>query len=198
MTPVLNIGGKMRSYLDHAAEQIDTASTNDFISGPLHTGLRRRLFDAINARPGSATPALTGNRDSLGTKDALEAPLAVQSASSRPDFFPLNKFNGIQLLIQAARNAQAEAQGAALGELETVNVKKRLMVCANTKVVRIERSGRRITRIVTHQFGEEIIIDVAPSALRWHREIAQPMVGGGAESIRTHRRRDRRDRKSVV
>src|SRR5205823_310818 len=85
------------------------------------------------------------------TKEELEAPLAVQSASPRAGFFPFNKFNGVQLLIRAARLAQSEAEQAATGDSETINVKKRLMVVANAHVIRLERWGRTITRVVTNQ-----------------------------------------------
>jgi hypothetical protein len=40
----------------------------------------------------------------------------VQSAGPRPGFFPFNKFNGVQLLIEAARLAQSEAESAVIGD----------------------------------------------------------------------------------
>ena len=69
-------------------------------------------FEALAARA-ATDPILTGNRGALTTVQDLEAPLAVQSAPSRPGSFPLNKFNAVQLLIRASRVAEAEAQQAA-------------------------------------------------------------------------------------
>src|SRR5258706_4903827 len=114
MTNVLPAGAATESYLDEAARQIGTDTTNDFVFGPLHDAVRQRLFDGLKARSAPATaPQLTGNRGALKKVDDLEAPLAVQSAPARAGSFPLNKYNGIQLLIRAARVAQAEAQQAA-------------------------------------------------------------------------------------
>ena len=89
------------SYLDAAARQIGTDTTNDFVFGPLHDAMRQRLFEALIGRSGT-DPVLTGNRGTLAKADDLEAPLAVQSAPSRPGTFPLNKFNGVQLPVERA------------------------------------------------------------------------------------------------
>jgi hypothetical protein len=40
----------VESYLDAAARQIGTDTTNDFVFGPLHEALRQRLFDGLKAR----------------------------------------------------------------------------------------------------------------------------------------------------
>src|SRR5262249_60271380 len=92
----------------------------------LRDALSQRLFDALKARV-AADPLLTGSRGSLTKVEDLEAPLAVQSAPSRPGTFPLNKFNGVQLLIRASRIAQSEAQQAAPFYLGVSDAKKRLM-----------------------------------------------------------------------
>ncbi|MXM68676.1 DUF1080 domain-containing protein [Streptomyces sp. HUCO-GS316] len=146
-------------YLDTAAEQIGTAQTNDFVYGPLHDALKKRLYDGLRTRPTGTPTALVGNRGTPMTASQpkaqllreLEAPLAVQSASPRPGFFPFNKFNGIQLLIRAARLAQAEAEQSAVGGPAERDVKKRLMLVDRAKVIRLERQGGRITRVVTNQ-----------------------------------------------
>jgi hypothetical protein len=88
----------------------------------------------------------------------LEAPLAVQSAPSRPGTFPLNKFNSVQLLIRGSRISQAEAQQAAPFDLGASDAKKRLMIVDNIYVTRLIRSGGRIVRVETNQGG----IDVPP------------------------------------
>lgn len=153
--PVVLTGGELLSYLDHAADQIGTTASNDFVSGPLHNVLRARLFAGLNARPANAPVKLTGNRGSLAKVADLEAPLAVQSTSPRPGFFPLNKFNAVQLLIRAARLSRTEAEQSARGDEAAVNRKRRFMVVPNVHVIRLERNqdadGRRVTRIVTNQ-----------------------------------------------
>src|SRR5262245_24244505 len=136
----------VESYLDAAARQIGTDTTNDFVFGPLHDALRQRLFDGLKARA-AADPVLTGNRGSLTKVEELEAPLAVQSAPSRPGTFPLNKFNSVQILIRASRIAQAEAQQAAPFDLGASDAKQRLMIVDNIYVTRLVRNGGRIVRV---------------------------------------------------
>ena len=155
-------GNPTRSYLDEAADQIGTSATNDFVYGALHDALRDRLFAGLTSRSGNLNPALGGN---VGTKFLsppnakadLEAPLAVQSAPSRPGFFPFNKFNGVQLLVRAARLAQSEAEQSAVGDAETISVKKRLMIVPNAHVIGLERNGRKITRVNTNQGTVDVV-----------------------------------------
>src|SRR5262249_32754899 len=99
---------------------------------------------------------LTGNRGSLTRMEDLEAPLAVQSAPSRPGTFPLNKFNSVQLLIRAARIAQAEAQQAAPFDLGASDAKKRLMIVDNIYVTRLVRDGAGVVRVETNQGGIDV------------------------------------------
>ena len=155
---VLPTGAPVESYLDAAARQVGTDTTNDFVFGPLHDALRQRLFEGLKARSSSADPVLTGNRGSLTAQADLEAPLSVQSAPSRAGSFPLNKFNTVQLLIRASRVAQFEAQAAAPFDLGASDAKKRLMIVDNIYVTRLIRSGGTITRVETNQGG----IDVPP------------------------------------
>jgi hypothetical protein len=140
----------MRSDLDVAARQIGTDTVNNFIFGPLQDALQQRLFSGLQASPLTA-PVLTGNRGILQEMKDLEAPLAVQSAPVSSGIYPLNKFNGLQLLIRAARVAQAEAQQAAPFDLATADAKKRLMIINNIYVTRLVRDGGRIARIETSQ-----------------------------------------------
>src|SRR5215212_954240 len=153
--PVVMTGGVLKSYLDHAADQIGTSETNDFLHGPLHDVLRQRLFGALQARPNAGQLTLTGNRGTLTKAADLEAPLAVQSASPRPGFFPLNKFNAVQLLVRAARLSRSEAEQSARGDEAAINRRRRFMIAPNVHVIRLERNaggdGRRITRVVTNQ-----------------------------------------------
>lgn len=156
--PVLPPDAPTRSYLDDAARQIGTDVTNDFVNGPLHTALRDRLFDGLRARGPSQT-VLVGHRGTPMTAAKpkqqllaeLEAPLAVQSTSSRPGFFPFNKFNGVQLLVRTARLAQAEAEASRVGTAADIAVNKRLMIVPNTHVIRLEHDGQRVTRVLTNQ-----------------------------------------------
>ena len=117
----------------------------------LQNELETILFNGLSARSSAADPQLKGNRGTLAVAKDLEAPIAVQSTSPRAGFFPFNKFNGVQLLIRAARLAQSEAEQSVVGGPEQKNVKKRLMVVPHAHLIRLERSGRRVTRIVTNQ-----------------------------------------------
>ena len=144
---------KKQSYLEQSADQIGTSDTNDFIHGRTHEVLAQTLFAGLKTRSGSA-PELTGqvkDEKKLTNVQDLEAPLAVQSTAPRPGFFGFNKFNGVQLLIEAARLAQSEAESAASGGPDAKNVKKRLMVVDNAHLVRLDTAGGRVTRIVTNQ-----------------------------------------------
>lgn len=154
------------SYLDQAARQIGTATTNDFLFGPLHTAMRDQLFQGLtNVAPAAGEDTLTGNRGTLNAADDLEAPLAVQSASPRPGFFSLNKFNGVQLLLRAARVAQGEAE-AATGDVNEQEAIKRLMIVDNCYVTRLERSGSRIVRVwAKNRGGMEQPIDAGSATV---------------------------------
>ncbi len=160
-TPVLPPSAPDHSYLDDSARQIGTDTTNDFIQGALHGALRDRLFAGLQAPPADPATILTGKRGALGTADDLEAPLAVQSASPRPGFFPINKFSTVPLLISAARTAQSEAEQSVPGNATAAqrDVKKRFMLVDNTHVIRLERNGRQITRVVTNKGS----VDVPPN-----------------------------------
>jgi len=130
-------------YFRQAAEQIGTTETNDFIHGPLHTALRRQLFEGVNngqiadAVPFAELPQLLDGVPA-GKEDLfkLEAPLAVQGRPPRSGFFPINKFSTVPLLAQASRAAREEsAQGFPSGD--GADVRKRLMVVPNCHVVRL-------------------------------------------------------------
>jgi choline dehydrogenase-like flavoprotein len=161
MTAVIPANNPKESYLDTAARQIGTDTTNEFVFGPLHSALGDRLFDGLKNRVGA--DILTGHRGTLNTKADLEAPLAISSSSPRPGMFSLNKFSGVQLLFRALRIAQTEAEAAARpGTLEVQNSKKRLMLVDNAYVMRLDRVGNRITRILLKYQGADREIDVPP------------------------------------
>jgi choline dehydrogenase-like flavoprotein len=137
-------------YFDQSARQIGINETNDFIFGPLHTALRRRLYDGLKAN--QVTDAIdpdtlpTHLDDVPGGEEGLwnlEAPLAVQ-ARTRPGFFPFNKFSAMTLLIKACRAAWAESSND--------DVKKRLMVVPNCHVRRLVTSGTRVTGVEVGQY----------------------------------------------
>ena len=140
-------------YFDEAAAQIGTDATNDFIFGELHKALRSQLRDGIT---GGAVPEAvafaqldlhvqlpSGTPASEIDLWKLEAPLAVQSKSSRSGFFPFNKFSSIPLLIRAARLAQGESNG--------VDAKKRLMIVPNCHVTRLLANAGRVVAVRTAQ-----------------------------------------------
>jgi choline dehydrogenase-like flavoprotein len=147
------------SYLDAAARQIGTATTNDFLFGPLHTEMEKRLFQILS-NPLTTADTLTGNRGVLNTANDLEAPLAVQSSAPRAGAFCLNKFNGVQLLMKAVRTAQGEAEQAGVGGADNIDAIKRLMLVSNAYVTRLERNGSTITRVWARSQGVERAIDV--------------------------------------
>ena len=149
------------SYLDEAARQIGSDTDNEFIFGPLHTAMSTMLFNGLTSLPPNPTDdVLTGNRGLLNSAKDLEAPLAVQSSSPRPGAFPLNKFNGVQLLLRAARAAQGEAESSTSGGADASDALKRLMLVNNAYVTRLERSGSTITRVWARSHGVEQPIDV--------------------------------------
>ena len=102
-----------------AKRQLGTDTTNDFIFGPLHCSLRKRLFQGV------ARNMIPHVLNTL-SEDDLEAPLAVQSAPVRAGFFPVNKFSSVPLLWSAARRAAAEVGGVD-------DSKKRLIIVPNCK-----------------------------------------------------------------
>jgi choline dehydrogenase-like flavoprotein len=141
--PVLNVGGKAISYLDQAAEEVGADATNDFVSGPLQDAMRAALFKALKARPADPKTRLTGQFGKLDAEAALEAPLAVESTSPRAGYMPFNKWSSVPLIIRAARAAYIECPDD--------DVKKRLMLADESHVISLQRSGRRITGVVTNK-----------------------------------------------
>jgi hypothetical protein len=148
-------------YFRQAAEQIGTTQTNDFIHGPLHTALRRQLFEGVNnglvtdAVPFAEIPQLLDGVPS-GKEDLfkLEAPLAVEASPPRSGFFPFNKFSTTPLLAQASRSAREESvQG--FPSADGADVRKRLMVVPNCHVVRLitDVAGGKahVTGVLTNQ-----------------------------------------------
>ena len=122
-------------YFREASEQIGVTETNDFIQGELHSALRQRLFDGVNANQvAGAIPLaeLDLHLDHIpaGEKDLnkLEAPLAVKTRD-RSGAFPPNKFSAVPMLVKAVRSAAIESKGD--------DVKKRLMVVPNCHVTRL-------------------------------------------------------------
>lgn len=133
-----------------AARQTGVSAANDFINGTLHDALRRNLFNAYGGLPNVVplaelpdytaeapdditdglrlqlnAPPYAGFVDSL----KLDAPLTVQ-ATTRPGFFPFNKFSSVPVGITAARSAVGES-GAGNDAF------KRLMIVPNCHVIRV-------------------------------------------------------------
>src|SRR6266536_2921782 len=132
-------------YFDQAAEQIGVTESNDFVSGPLHEALRKALFDGIVAgqvrdaiKPADLPLHLDQDVAAQLVSQAdidqlkLEAPLAVQG-TTRPGFFPFNKFSAMALLIKASRAAQSEDNNQ--------DPKKRLMIVPRCHVIRLDMAG---------------------------------------------------------
>jgi choline dehydrogenase-like flavoprotein len=114
--------------------QIGSDTDNDFVFGPLHDALRNRLFAGLKA--GAVTDAV-----GVAKVNDLDAPLAVQSKSVRPGFFPINKFSSVPLMMRASRVAEQESNGD--------DSCKRLMVVPNCHVTRLTLDGDRVATIET-------------------------------------------------
>jgi choline dehydrogenase-like flavoprotein len=140
-----------KRYFLEGAKQTGASTSNDYISGDMHTFFRKKLFNLYNAIPnivplnelpdyvteasedqgqhiqdvknGTIPPDYAGFLDSL----RVDAPLAVQILS-RPGFFPFNKFSSVPLAIDAARRAFGDANDK-LG-----NTDKRFMIVTNCHV----------------------------------------------------------------
>jgi choline dehydrogenase-like flavoprotein len=166
-------------YLPRAAEQLAVDETNDFIFGVLHSVLRQRLADGIDAGEVDAAVPLDDldlhlKFDPATTSVAerrllrLEAPLAVQSKSPRAGFFPFNKFSTVPLIVRCARQAQLEIERL-LNEdgSEGDDAKKRFMVVPRIVVTRLETAPGpngevRVTKIVARRRepdGSEVPVD---------------------------------------
>lgn len=158
------------TYFPQAAAQLAVDETNDFIFGELHEVLQQRLAAGIDGnKVAEAIPLddleLRLNVDPATSAAArrlkkLEAPLAVQTRSTRAGFFPFNKFSAVPLIIRCAREAQFEVERllddrAELGESperEGDDVKKRYMVVPNFWVTGLEATPAdpgpiRVTRV---------------------------------------------------
>jgi len=156
--PTAVVGDLKNQYFDESAEQIGVDVTNDFIHGPLHEAMRQQLADGIaagnieSAIPLSELP--TTLKIPPGTSPAveellkLEAPLAVQSRSPRPGFFPINKFSTVPLIVKAVRAAYSESKGD--------DVKRRLMLVPRCHVKRLGHQGGRITEVFTNHRDQPI------------------------------------------
>jgi choline dehydrogenase-like flavoprotein len=149
-------------YFREAAEQIGTTQTNDFIHGLLHRAMRRQLFDGINN--GKVTEAIPLGELPLHLDNVavnrrelfkLEAPLAVQAKEPRSGFFAFNKFSSVPILTQVARAAWVESQQGLGGGVPGDDVKKRLMIVPNCRVIRlitdIAGGKARVTGVLTNQ-----------------------------------------------
>jgi choline dehydrogenase-like flavoprotein len=150
-------------YLLQSAEQLAVDETNDFIFGPLHELLRQRLADGIDA--GEIDEAIPLDDLDLHLKFdpatpaaeqrllRLEAPLAVQSKSPRPGFFPFNKFSTVPLIVRCAREAQFEIERLMKDDgSEGDDIKKRFMVVPRIVVTKLETAAApngevRVTKI---------------------------------------------------
>jgi hypothetical protein len=119
-------------------------------SGPNGPFKDLTLDDLPDAAPVRAFPRRHGNQpptdadllDMLGLKSnglarpellnmmKLEAPLAVQSRTE-PGQFPINKFSGVPILVQAARLSSREADGTG----PVADARKRLIVVPNCQVL---------------------------------------------------------------
>ena len=165
-------------YLPRSAEQLAVDETNDFIFGPLHEVLRQRLAAGIDGAKIDEAIPLDDLDLHLKIDPAtplaeqrllrLEAPLAVQSKSPRPGFFPFNKFSTVPLVVRCAREAQFEIERL-LNEdgSEGDDTKKRFMIVPRIVVTKLETSAApngevRVTNVKARRRepnGNEVPVD---------------------------------------
>ncbi len=167
-----------------AAKQTGVSAANDFINGTFHEVYRKKLFQAYgsipNAIPLAELPDYTaeapedvppGLQDQINAPPyanfveslKLDAPLTVQ-ATSRPGFFPFNKFSSVPLGITGVR--------AAVGESGVNNdAFKRLMIVPNCHFKRLStRTYTLATGVTVH---EVIGIDTSSGPL----DLTAPIMG---------------------
>lgn len=173
------------TYLPRAAEQLAVDETNDFIFGKLHDVLRDRLAAGIDGNQVDEAIPLDDLDVHLKIADnvtaaerrllALEAPLAVQSKSPRPGFFPFNKFSTVPLIVRCARDAQFEVEKLLTddvqigqeGRFERDDAKKRFLVVPRIVVTKLETAAGpnnevRVTNIKARRRepnGNEVPVD---------------------------------------
>jgi len=160
--PAIVVDDLNNRYFREAAEQIGVTQTNDFIHGALHRAMRRQLFDGIGngdvteAIPTAELPLHLDNVPANRREQfKLEAPLAVQAEEPRSGFFAFNKFSSVPLLMQAARSAWAESHQGLPDGVPGDDVKKRLMIVPNIRVIRlitdINNGHAQVTGVSTNQ-----------------------------------------------
>ena len=167
-----------------AAKQTGVSAANDYINGTFHDLYRKKLFQAYgtipNAVPLAELPDYTaeapeditaGLQDQINTPPypnfveslKVDAPLTVQ-ATSRPGFFPFNKFSSVPLGITGAR--------AAVGESGLNNdAFKRLMIVPNCHVKRLTTRTYTLATGLTVQ--EVIGIDTSNGPI----DLSAPIMG---------------------
>jgi hypothetical protein len=167
-----------------AAKQTGASAANDFINGAFHDLYRKKLFQAYgsisNAIPLAELPDYTaeapedvppGLQDQINAPPypnfveslKLDAPLTVQ-ATSRPGFFPFNKFCSVPLGITGVRAAVRES---GLNN----DAFKRLMIVPNCHVKRLSTRPYGLATGVTVQ--EVIRIDTSRGPL----DLTPPLMG---------------------
>jgi hypothetical protein len=177
-------------YFAESSRQIGVKETNDFIYGPLHTALRKQLYDGLNAGmtgcpcrpartlrgplPRTRKPLLMPQpfaieacrqptRRPWQTRAfKLEAPLAVQSTTF-PGLFPKNKFSALPGIIRAARLAGGEADGVG----PAADARKRIMVVPDCHVQELITETQpdnwvRVTGVRVWQNGGSVDVMLAP------------------------------------
>lgn len=170
-------------YFKEASDQIGVSETNDFIYGPLHMALRRRLFDAFATAGGITNavglaslpdhPAVLYNDSPPSDVELIDwLGLPAGTSMARSDLLNLLKLEA-PLAVQSqtepgqfpsnkfsAAPLLIKAARAAQVESQDDDVRKRLMVVPNCHIVRLALSGDPINRIETNVGN----ITVAPSA----------------------------------
>jgi hypothetical protein len=165
-------------YFKESADQIGVSETNDFIYGPLHTTLRKVLFDGLTAAHPPTDP-LTINVIPLATLPNHPAVLfnpTVPGAAELEDWLGMpgsglsqtELLNLLKLEAPLAVQSQTEpgqfpsnkfssvpllikAVRAAQEECQNDDVRKRLMVVPNCHAIKLVRDGsNRVTNIETN------------------------------------------------
>lgn len=111
----------------------------DYISG--------KLFEALFGKAAEIAGSADLKIRIATVKGAEEAPLAVQGAAPRSGLFSFDKYSSVPILFTAVREA---ANGP--------NSARRLFVVPRAHVIRLKRSGNRVTEIDASIDGQRVTI----------------------------------------
>lgn len=111
----------------------------DYISG--------KLFEALLGKAGAISGSADPKIRISTVKDVAEAPLAVQAAPPRSGLFSFDKYSSVPILFSAVREGAKDPDSA-----------RRIFVVPHAHVIRLKRSGQRVTQIEAAIDGRRVTI----------------------------------------